>query len=155
VAPTPGTRFRFSLIQIHADNRHQVGRFRISFSPSAERVGVSVSEELLALLVMSPESWSEETKNEIREFVRTQGGDILQLRDELAAANVPVPVAPEIQALRDRVKELSIVTPMDPVLARLQRDVEFSERQLESSRLTVAQDLTWALINSPAFLFNH
>ena len=29
-----------------------------------------------------------------------------------------------------------------------------SKKQLENRRLTATQDLTWALINSPSFLFN-
>jgi hypothetical protein len=39
-------------------------------------------------------------------------------------------------------------------LERLKVDAEQSEKQLQAERLTAAEDLTWALINSPAFLFN-
>ena len=45
--------------------------------------------------------------------------------------------------------------PPDAKLVQLQKDVEQSTKQLSNKRLTVAQDLAWALINSPAFLFNH
>jgi hypothetical protein len=44
--------------------------------------------------------------------------------------------------------------PPDPLLARLERDFEQSRGQLENLRLTMAQDLAWAMVNSPAFLFN-
>lgn len=43
---------------------------------------------------------------------------------------------------------------IDPELARLQKGV--TEHSMAGDpRLTAAQDLAWALINSPAFLFNH
>ena len=43
----------------------------------------------------------------------------------------------------------------DPALVDLRRDLEMSVQQATARRLTAAQDITWALINSPAFLFNH
>ena len=39
-------------------------------------------------------------------------------------------------------------------LAQLEADVLVSESQLTNKRLTAAQDLVWALINHPSFLFN-
>jgi hypothetical protein len=35
------------------------------------------------------------------------------------------------------------------------RSLEEAARLLANPRLAAVQDLTWALINSPAFLFNH
>jgi hypothetical protein len=37
---------------------------------------------------------------------------------------------------------------------QLQADAKNSEAQLGNKRLTAAQDVVWALINTPAFLFN-
>jgi hypothetical protein len=45
--------------------------------------------------------------------------------------------------------------PLDPSLERLRKDTDLSAVQLKNQRLTATQDLTWALINTPAFLFNH
>lgn len=42
----------------------------------------------------------------------------------------------------------------DRELARLQAEVAKSEEQLKNRRLVGMQDLAWALINNPAFLFN-
>lgn len=43
---------------------------------------------------------------------------------------------------------------IDGELAKLQADVKRSEDQLKNQRLVGLQDLAWALINNPAFLFN-
>ena len=58
------------------------------------------------------------------------------------------------EELRERIEQLKIPTPDDSRLVQLRTDVEASAQQVEHRRLTLAQDLAWALINSPAFLFN-
>ena len=51
-------------------------------------------------------------------------------------------------------KKASQPLAVDPQLKRLQHDVQLSSEQLKNQRLTAVQDIAWALINSPAFLFN-
>jgi hypothetical protein len=58
-----------------------------------------------------------------------------QLEAQLAAAQAPIPTDGKLQQMR--------------------RAVELSQEQLKNKRLTVAQDVVWALINNPAFLYNH
>jgi hypothetical protein len=43
---------------------------------------------------------------------------------------------------------------LDPELARLSSDVQKAADQMKNARSIGVQDLAWALINSPAFLFN-
>lgn len=68
----------------------------------------------------------------------------------VAALAVPAEqrTAEQKQAIGDYYKSI------DPELAALQRSVE-QHNQAGDPRLTGVQDLAWALINSPAFLFNH
>ena len=73
----------------------------------------------------------------------------------MATAKAPVPTDPGITAMERQLAELRKPIHDDPLLLRLREDVTQSQMQLENRRLTAAEDLTWALINSPAFLFNH
>jgi len=43
---------------------------------------------------------------------------------------------------------------LPPEVTRLRRALSLSEKQLADKRVIGAQDLAWALINTPAFLFN-
>ena len=84
-----------------------------------------------------------------------------QLRDyqsqkkALAAAKTPLPADPQLLALEAKHMDTQKPIVLDPKLIQPRRDSDLSAKQLTNKRLTAAQDLAWALINSPAFLFNH
>ena len=65
-----------------------------------------------------------------------------------------VAVPAEIQKLREKLGRYELPIPINAKLQRLENDVITSQKQLENLRLTATQDLTWALLNSPSFLFN-
>ncbi len=75
--------------------------------------------------------------------------------DALSASKAPLPNDPKLKGLRDLLEFAQRPVQPDPVLVTLRHDLEMSVQQETSRRLTAAQDITWALINSPAFLFNH
>jgi hypothetical protein len=81
------------------------------------------------------------------------------LRETLAAefrtATQPLPPDPHLLALAADLADAQKQLADDPALVRLRSDVATSTRQLADKRLTAIQDLAWALINSPAFFFNH
>ncbi|NBQ26284.1 MAG: hypothetical protein EBU26_18895, partial [Verrucomicrobia bacterium] len=61
----------------------------------------------------------------------------------------------EVTRLKARLALVSKPLPMDPTLKQLRRAKELSSEQIKHQRLTAAQDIAWALINNPSFLFNH
>ena len=69
------------------------------------------------------------------EYSRTQNPTRFALQDALARTEKPLPA--------------------DPQLTVYKRAVDLSTKQLTNKRLYGAQDIAWALINTPAFLFNH
>jgi hypothetical protein len=56
--------------------------------------------------------------------------------------------------MKTALEKVSAPIKLDPILVQLRIDAEASKRQITDKRLTVVQDLAWALINNPAFLFN-
>jgi hypothetical protein len=70
-------------------------------------------------------------------------------------ATRPVARDPKLTALAADLADAEKPLADDPVVVRLRSDVAASAKQLADRRLTAIQDLAWALVNSPAFFFNH
>jgi hypothetical protein len=148
-----GTLLRFKLHQSY-DDQHQIGCFRISLTKYHRDSGLGLSESLLAELAKPEAKRTAEIKAELTKLFKTGDPELTRLRNELAAASKPLPVDPKIVQLREQLARVSQPVPPDPLLVQLEKDVVLSATQLENNRLTAAQDLAWALINSPSFLFN-
>ncbi len=74
-----------------------------------------------------------------------------KLPDEIAAI-LAAPKADRTPAQADALA--SYYRSIDGELARLQADLKRAEDEVKNARLIGVQDLAWALINNPAFLFN-
>ena len=107
------------------------------------------------MLLTPKEQRDEPTVGLLNEYITKTDGDIRKAQEAVAAAGAAVPPDAALVALEKRKVELSQPTVDDPPLVQLRDDAKQSTQQLERIRLTAAEDLTWALINSPAFLFNH
>ena len=66
----------------------------------------------------------------------------------------PLPKDPKLIELESTLATAEKPLPLPPEVARLRRALSLSEKQLANKRVIGAQDLSWALINTPAFLFN-
>ncbi len=65
-----------------------------------------------------------------------------------------VALAPEARSDAQKAELAAYYHALDPEWNRLTKSVATSAEQQKNERLTGIQDLAWALINSPAFLFN-
>ena len=78
----------------------------------------------------------------------------MKKQQALAKARFPIPEDPKLKELKRVLANAELPVPIDPKLVQLRADAEMSTKQLANKRLTGAQDLAWAIINNPAFLFN-
>jgi hypothetical protein len=145
----------FKIHQFHNAAKHTLGRFRLSATTAVGDIPLGAAEPLAAMLLTPKERRDEQTAGILNEYITKTDGDIRKAQESLAAAGAAVPPDATLVALEKRKVELSQPTGDDPQLVQLRDDVKQSSQQLERIRLTAAEDLTWALINSPAFLFNH
>ena len=148
------TLLRFRMTQNYDEN-HQVGCFRISVSKFHGQMGASLSEEFLAKLSLPQQQLEKGLRAKLEAYAKAYDPKLQRLERAMVAAKKPVAVHPEILKARKKLARMERPVPMDATLAELEKNVVASTKQLENARLTATQDLTWALINSPAFLFNH
>ncbi len=91
----------------------------------------------------------------IIDYYRLLDSEFWKRKQALVSAKEPLPGDPRLVELQKTLSTAEDPIKLDPILVQLREDTLASTRQCENKRLTVAQDLTWALINSSAFLFNH
>ncbi len=148
-----GTILTFTLRQTFNANDYMLARFRISVT-TVPGVGLGLSDELRAIVATPADRRTDLQKESLAAWFRKSDPEMAKRNQALADAKKPLPIDPKLKGLQDSLAYVSKPVPLDPLLAQLRQDAEQSKKQAGEARLTAAQDLAWALINSPAFLFN-
>ena len=150
-----GTSLAFSIHHEYGKG-FMPGRFRISLTRIAKPIGLSLPEDYRAIIALAPELRTQAQRDALLFHYRGVDAEWLKKAGEVfTVKTMAIPADPQLQRLRDAVAQANKPVPVDPRLAQLRQDVEMSIKQTAVRRLTAAQDVAWALINSPAFLFNH
>ena len=133
-----------------------LGRFRLAVTRVARPVALGVTEEFRSILATVPELRTEAQRNTLLSYIRIMDAEWRNKQAALAASKAPLPVDPQlVDAARASSSKPSARCPSIRCSSQLRHDLEMSIQQAATRRLTAAQDIAWALINSPAFLFNH
>jgi hypothetical protein len=144
-----------SISQHFKGGRHGLGRFRLSCTDAAAPVPLGVSARAAELVAIPREQRSAAESAELTAIITDRDPEKAKLAAELSAASKPLPPDPHLVLLAADLADAERPLADDPAVVRLRVDHAESTRQLANSRLTAFQDLAWALINSPAFFFNH
>jgi len=144
------------LDQEFQDGQHALGRFRLAVTaaPRPVKLDDRLPQEIADLLAVPAEQRNEGQRDQLLKYYRGVDTELVARTQALAEARKPLPPDARRVQLRQELAQAEQPLPTDPKLAELRHDVELSAEQLAAARLTFTQDLAWALINSPAFLFN-
>lgn len=151
-----GTILTIHMNQSYADGQHSIGKFKLSVTGSTGPILLKGLPENIAKILEKPmDQWSEEDQKAVRNFYKENDPEFKRLQAALAEAKRPLPEDPKLKELEAKLAEAERPVPVPRDLAEARRAVELSKKDLEKQRLTAAQDIVWALINTPEFLFNH
>jgi hypothetical protein len=148
-----GAVLTFTMSQQYGGGDHQIGRFRLSVAAVKTPVPLGLSEDLQTALEAPKRTPPQEAA--LAKYLATTDPGLREKQAALATAQMPLPADAKLMELKAAVAEAKKPIAIDPKLLQLRQDVAMSAQQLGNPRLTGAQDVVWALVNSPAFLFNH
>ncbi len=132
-----------------------IGKFRVHTTESQKPLGIGLPTHIAEILQGGFSSDGSDNASQVADWVRFQEPDYLDKRFDWVSALRPLSPDERMEALKDALAKAEIPVQDDPALVQLRRDVKYSIEQAANRRLTAAQDLTWALINNAAFIFNH
>ena len=130
------------------------GGYGFTFRSKSRRGSSTFSAAAVAAFNVAPDKRNAKQKKAILDYYRTTDGELQKRLKAVAKEKKPLPEDPQVKKLKASLVMAQKPVVIEPKLVTLRRDVALSATQLKNRRLTMAQDVAWALINSPAFLFN-
>ena len=149
-----GTQLKIVMHHKFTQPDYVLGRFRISVAIDKTDVGLTLADDYKAIVATPAAQRTAPQAAFLAKHFKAVDQEFVNLQAALGVANQPLPVDPKLVELQGKLELVSQPIPPDGRLLQLQADTKNSESQLGNKRLTAAQDVVWALINTPSFLFN-
>jgi hypothetical protein len=154
IASTNGVKLRFLLKQ-HYGGDYLLGRFRLYVTTSDDPLDFGFPDNVVEAARAPAGERKSEQASAILDYYRNSDIGFWKRKQAVVKAAEALPVDSKLAELQSALKQAEAPIHLDPGLVQLREDAKDSGLQNENKRLTVVQDLTWALVNSPGFLFNH
>ncbi len=150
----PGARLKLKIVQRGTAEGQLIARFRVWSTTAPNPLKPGIASDLHALLSKPDPSRSPDENKQIATAFRVIDDEYWIRTRAVADAKQPLPADPKHETLKAAYAKASEPIRLDAQLVQSRIDAEASTKQVGNRRLTAMQDLTWALINSSAFLFN-
>ncbi|MCE9607522.1 MAG: DUF1553 domain-containing protein [Planctomycetia bacterium] len=154
IAYAPGAELKIDLLQVFQQS-FGIGKFRIWVTDAKKPLGFGLPVEIAAIVKTPAEKRTLAQWDALDAYQRFTDANYDKQETVLWTARLPLPIDQQLVALKTKVTTAETPIMIDPPLVQLRADHAMSAKQNADKRLTVVQDLAWALMNSPAFLFNH
>ena len=148
------TDLQITLKQEFQSGQHSLGRFRVAVTDVPKPVSYGLPADVKKIFAVEKTKRTPEQKKKLIAEYKKSDPKRVELVKTLAEASKPLPKDPKLSGLENALKTAELPFPLPPEVARLRRARDLSAKQLANKRVIGAQDLAWALINTPSFLFN-
>ncbi len=138
----------------YAGGEYPLGKFKVWATNSAEPLDAGLPADIATMLQTEPNQRNAEAKAALTSFFQSRSKDRHSLAYKLSSEKKPLPADAKLVVLEAAVKTAELPIKEDPKLVELRQNMDYSTQQAANRRLTAAQDLAWALVNSSSFLFN-
>ena len=150
-----GTRLTLELHQVFNSGHHALGRFRITLTTAKAPLDFEgLPAEIASIVDRATATRTIDQRLALIEYFRSIDPELKKKKQAVAESKKPRPIDPKLKQLQDTLAYMQRPVPPDDRHEELKKAVALSDKQMQNQRLTAVQDLAWALINSPSFLFN-
>ena len=149
-----GAQLVLGILCRYGGGDYPLGRFRIWYTSDPNPLEEGLPAQIAQIVTVAPELRSAEQKKALFRYVSENDAELLKRKFAHLKEQRPLPGDSKLAALQAVVKTAEAPVPDPRALRQLRQDMSYSNEQFANRRLTAAQDLTWALVNSPSFLFN-
>jgi WD40 repeat protein len=138
----------------YGGGEYPLGKFKVWATAAADPLEAGLPALVAAALAAAPDSRSPEQQATLAASFQGRDKDRHVLAAKLAMEKKPLPADPQLLTLEGALRTAEQPIKEDAKLLALRDNAAHSTQQAADRRLTAAQDLAWALVNSPSFLFN-
>jgi hypothetical protein len=148
------TELEILMKQEFQSGQHSLGRFRVAVTDINKPISYGLPDEIVKIFAVAKDKRSPEQKKKVSDAFKAGNPERVDLNNALLEASKPLPKDPKLTEFETALAAAEKPLGLPPEVTRLRRALSLSEKQLADKRVIGAQDLAWALINTPAFLFN-